>query len=222
MSEKPSPEVVRHTANPIMDAQQGPNAQLEIEQQERLQLEQKLALLQAQLAEQPAAPMELAQQSNAPGDQQVLLQQLMSEQHARSKLEENMVALQAQLAQQPALLEGRLAASLAGEREARGQLQQQLEDLHVKLQSQQSTPQQQQQQYEPAPEYGDGTKDAANGAFRVTLVKGNPNEKYGLQLHQSDVAPRTVSVANIVPGSLAASSQQISIGDEVNFTCALL
>ena len=109
-------------------------------------------------------------------------------------------------------MELRFAASLAEEREARGELQKQLENLHLKLQKKQES-----QSKRRAASHAEAVVDTANGAFRVTLTKESQEQKYGLQLRQRE-GEGTVTVASIVPGSLAAACQKICVGDEV---CAI-
>ena len=201
--------------------------QLHEQQAQRLQLERHLAALEYQLAEQ-SAPMEPHKlDAHTVGDQEALHALLMAQQQAQTKLEQQMVALQSQLALQPALLESQLASSLVSEREARSQLQQQVEDAQLRLQAQQPDQIHQAQQpvqlhEEHQPIYHEDTQVSTEPwAFNLTLVKQSPQDKYGLQLHQEqeDGFCMEITVANVVPGSVSAQSGMIAVGDQVPAPC---
>ena len=212
--------------------------QLHEQQTQRLQLERHLAALEYQLAEQsaPIEPHKL--DAHTVGDQEALHALLMAQRQAQTKLEQQMVALQSQLALQPALLESQLASSLVSEREARSQLQQQVEDAQLRLQAKQPDQIHQAQQpvqlqhhqaqqpvqlhEEHQPIYNEDTQVSTEPwAFNLTLVKQSPQEKYGLQLHQEqeDGFCMEITVANVVPGSVSAQSGMIAVGDQVPAPC---
>ena len=137
---------------------------------------------------------------------------LAAQQEARSKLKQEMAALQEHLTQQHQVKQADLAASLAREREARIQLQQEVNDAEKLLaQQERQAPrppvrrQLQQRQFHQA----EKQSVPSDESFNVTLVKDCPEDKYGFVLR------RDGTVASIAPGSIAATSQRILVGDQV-------